>query len=97
MYTMYSIVSVDTTTPTEWFYVPIEKNSSQEIRSRKSWPSKHWLGEIEVELIIGSMKWKTKLWWVRNLEQYIFLLKKELRTSLQLKVGDKIYFHMKVL
>jgi len=78
-----------------WHFVTIEKTVASEIKKQYMWPRRGF-GSIPVNVTIGKTKWKTSIFPDKN-KTFVLPLKKEVRLSEDIKVGDNVKFSLEVL
>lgn len=71
-----------------WYYVYLPKPLSADIKEVSSSHPKRGFGAIKVQAVIGSTTWATSVFPDASTEQYILFIKKSVRQTEQLTLGD---------
>lgn len=77
-----------------WHFATISKEDSDVIKNDWVWPRKGF-GSIPVNVTVGKTQWKTSIFPERG-GTYLLPLKKEVRKSEGIKIGDEIQILIEV-
>ncbi|MCR4264519.1 MAG: DUF1905 domain-containing protein [Candidatus Roizmanbacteria bacterium] len=78
-----------------WHFVSISKEDSDEIKKEYIWPRRGF-GAIPVNMTVGNTTWRTSIFPDKD-GTYLLPLKKEVRVTENIKVGDTISISLEVI
>jgi hypothetical protein len=74
--------------PGPWYFITVPKNVSSEIREKFRMFHRGW-GSIPVEVLIGSSRWSTSIFWEKK-GTYLLPIKKAVRDKEEVTNGDSV-------
>ncbi|GAA4768921.1 MULTISPECIES: DUF1905 domain-containing protein [Flavobacterium] len=75
--------------PNGWHFVSLPQEISKEIRENLKWQEEGW-GRLKATAKIGSVEWKTAIWFDTKQNTYLLPLKADIRKKCKLEKDQRI-------
>ena len=75
--------------PGGWYFISVPEDVSKEIRENLKWQEEGW-GRLKITAEIGSIRWKTSIWFDTKRGTYLLPLKADVRKKEKIENEEDI-------